>query len=381
MQNMSRATPLVISIALCAAVALPAGAITVKISVDESAESTRLVLSHSEKASYVVQSSRNKIKLLYARPIEVEPDEFRPDGRVLERWRQRDPRELVIETGPDYDRFESFELHNPFRLVLDLRARPKRSRRGRSRPRSQPKPPDTIIVIDPGHGGVEHGAVGPTGLLEKDITLILARRLRVALQQANPSVTVVLTRDEDRLVGLDERTSVANHNEAALFLSIHLNASPRTNANGAETYFLSTDATDDEARLLAAQENRSTERAKAAGDDDELDLVLWDLAQNQHLAASSALAESVQGHLNRLTGIRDRGVRQAPFRVLMGAMMPAVLVEVGFISNPDEEKEFRRSAYLNRVVDALVTALGEFLENLERFDRGTSMGRFDADSR
>ena len=108
--------------------------------------------------------------------------------------------------------------------------------------------------------------------------------------------------------------------------------------------------------------------------------MLWDLAQNQHLAASSALAQSVQGHLNRLTGIRDRGIRQAPFRVLMGATMPAVLVEVGFISNPEEERNFKRSAYLNRVVDALVTALGEFLDNLARFNRGTPVGRFGADS-
>ena len=306
----------------------------------------------------------------------LEPDGFRLDGRVLERWRQRDPREIVIDTGPDYDRYESFELQNPFRLILDLRARPERAkkstRKSRGRRKSSPLG-ERIIVIDPGHGGVEHGAVGPTGLLEKDVTLVLARRLRVALQEVDPSVTVVLTRDEDRLVGLDERTAVANHNEADLFLSIHLNGSPRASAHGAETYYLSTDATDDEARQLAALENRSM-RSDASEEDDPLDLVLWDLAQNRHLGESSALAESVQIQLNLLTGTRDRGVRQAPFRVLMGAMMPAVLIEVGFISNPEEEQKFRRSTYLNRVVDALVAAIGEFLENLERYERRSSFG-------
>ena len=149
----------------------------------------------------------------------------------------------------------------------------------------------------------------------------------------------MLTRDEDRLVGLDERTAIANHNRADLFLSIHVNASPRARASGAETYYLSTNASDDEARILAALENQSGQQDSAVPnprvEQGSLDLVLWDLAQNQYLAESSALAESIQQHMNWMTGTRSRGVRQAPFRVLMGAMMPAVLVEVGFISNPE----------------------------------------------
>jgi N-acetylmuramoyl-L-alanine amidase len=177
----------------------------------------------------------------------------------------------------------------------------------------------------------------------------------------------VLTRDEDRLVGLDERTAVANHNKADLFLSIHLNASPRRDATGAETYYLSTEATDDEARTLAALENRSHSSPRSEAQTDPLDLVLWDLAQNQYQAESSALAESMQRHLNLLTGTRNRGVRQAPFRVLEGAMMPAILVEVGFISNPDDEARLGSAAYRARVVGAMVNAVQEFLLDLERF--------------
>jgi N-acetylmuramoyl-L-alanine amidase len=189
----------------------------------------------------------------------------------------------------------------------------------------------------------------------------------------------VLTRDEDRLVGLDERTAIANHNKADLFLSIHLNASPRARATGAETYYLSADATDDEARILAALENQAGSQAVKRPDQrveqGSLDLVLWDLAQNQYLAESSALAESIQRHLNRLTGTRSRGVRQAPFRVLMGATMPAVLVEVGFISNTDEEELFQTSSYRARVVTAMAAAVEEFLLDLERYSVPGSVGR------
>ncbi|NIM01625.1 MAG: N-acetylmuramoyl-L-alanine amidase, partial [Acidobacteria bacterium] len=237
--------------------------------------------------------------------------------------------------------YESFELRNPFRLVLDLQSGAVGSIT--APPPAERDPTRKIVVIDPGHGGVETGATGPTGLREKEVALDLARRVQRRLQR-DRNLTVVLTRDEDRLIGLDERTAIANHNRADLFLSIHLNASPRSTATGAETYFLSNDATDDDARTLAALENRAagvSENQTNAANDRNLDLVLWDLAQNQFLAESSLLAERVQWHLNALTGTRDRGVRQAPFRVLMGAMMPAILIEAGFLSNVEEEERFR----------------------------------------
>jgi N-acetylmuramoyl-L-alanine amidase len=346
----------------------PVHSTTVKVSVDVSAESTRLVLTHSDPVSHVIQSSRHKITILYTKPVQLDPPETRLDGPIFDRLRQSDPHEIVVQTGSKYDRFESFELRNPYRLILDLKGRPER-RSSRFRKRQAPEPlPDTIVVIDPGHGGVEEGAIGPSGLKEKDVTLALARRLRLALTDAGSGISVVLTRDEDRAVGLDERTGVANHNRADLFLSIHVNASPRAAAWGAETYYLSTDATDDEARLLAAQENRNAGGSRSGDKGGALDLVLWDLAQNHHLAESSALAESVQRHLNGLAGTRNRGVRQAPFRVLMGATMPAILVEVGFISNPEEEERLRTSKYLNQIVNAMAAAVSEFLINLERFN-------------
>jgi N-acetylmuramoyl-L-alanine amidase len=199
-------------------------------------------------------------------------------------------------------------------------------------------------------------------LREKDLTLDLARRVKALLERQG--ATVVLTRDDDRVLPLDDRTAIANHNRAVLFLSIHLNASKRKTAFGAETYFLSTDATDAEARTLAAMENKAYEApdasagtAKAATPDRGLELILWDLAQNSYLAESSKLAEKIQNELNALTGVRDRGVRQAPFRVLMGATMPAVLVETGFISNPEEEARFKDAGYKDKVAEAIARAV------------------------
>ncbi len=356
--------------------ALPASSsdpATVEISVDRSAASTRLVLTHSRQVGYVIEEVRGKVRIRYTESIDLRPPTSRFDDPVLRRYRMRDTRTLTLETGPDYDRYDSFELRNPFRVVLDLRKAPQRVQRGKTR-RSRYEP-STIIVIDPGHGGIENGAVGPTGLIEKDVTLILARRLKRVLERGRPSLSVVLTRDEDRLLGLDERTAIANHNRADLFVSIHLNASSQSAATGAETYYLSSDATDAEARILAARENLSPQGSRELPPDlADLELVLWDLAQNRYLAESGALAESIQRQLNQLTGTRNRGVRQAPFRVLMGAMMPAVLVEVGFVSNEKQEALLRSSRYRNDIVNAVAAAVDEFLNNLESLSAPRSYG-------
>jgi N-acetylmuramoyl-L-alanine amidase len=368
-QHPCRRLPLAIVLLLCLAPALSQAADppTVTVTVDASADSTRIMLTHSRRVGYVIESVRGDVRVRYAEPVDLQPPIERFENRILKRYRMRDPRTLHLDTGSKYDRYESFELLHPFRLVLDLKSAP-RVVRGRNRP-SAPREASTIIVIDPGHGGTEQGAMGPAGLIEKDVTLAIARRLRRDLERNNPSVQVVLTRDEDRLVGLDERTAIANHNRADLFLSIHLNASPRSTARGAETYYLSTDPTDQEARMLAELENdpavRKRPHERVA--DGSLDLVLWDLAQNQYVAESGALAESIQDHLNRLTGTRDRGVRQAPFRVLMGAMMPAVLVEVGFISNEEDETLLASPTYRMQIVRALSAAVEEFLRDLTRY--------------
>jgi N-acetylmuramoyl-L-alanine amidase len=338
----------------------------VDVTVDRSPTSTRLVLTHSEQIGYVIEEGNGRLEVIYSQPVVIEPAGQRFDDGVLKRYELRRGNRLILRTGEGFRGYESFELRNPFRLVLDLQ----NISMGNvaTAPLANRNPRQKIIVIDPGHGGVETGATGPTGLREKEVALDLARRVQRRLQR-DRNLTVVLTRDEDRLIGLDERTAIANYNRADLFLSIHLNASPRSTATGAETYFLSNDATDDDARTLAALENGAAGVSRDPIDevtDRNLDLVLWDLAQNQYLAESSLLAERVQWHLNALTGTRNRGVRQAPFRVLMGATMPAVLVEAGFVSNIDEEERFRSMEYRSRVAEAIEAAVREFLRELDR---------------
>ncbi|MEE2776225.1 MAG: N-acetylmuramoyl-L-alanine amidase [Acidobacteriota bacterium] len=230
------------------------------------------------------------------------------------------------------------------------------------------------IVLDPGHGGPEQGAIGPAGTEEKELTLILAKGLRRRLQEALP-VEVLLTRDDDADLPLDSRTAVANQNKADLFISIHLNASPDRSAHGAETYFLSLEASDERAQRRADVENQSSrgEGAPIDGDDD-LQLLLWDLAQTQHLAASQRLARILQQELNDTLGLENRGVRQAPFSVLMGATMPAVLVELGFISNPNEESELLDPAYRASLLDAVTSAVLRFNDLLEQTESSVAIG-------
>lgn len=363
-----------VALLLLAVSAPHAAPITLTIEVEAKPGTTRLVLTHSEQVGYQIERTDGRIEILYDAPVLASPQQMRlEDDAPLRRYRMRGDQVLVLATGPAFTHHEVFELRNPFRLIIDLEAGVSGIEGARPQsPAAFPAPtrvPGRVVVIDPGHGGSEEGAIGPSGLKEKDVTLDLARQLKQRLQQMDPSLEVVLTRDEDRAVGLDERTAVANQHRAELFLSIHLNSARVGKAAGAETYYLSTEATDQEARALADDENRASSAGTAAPDEGaprNLELVLWDLAQNEHLAESSALAESVQAQLNQLIGTRDRGVRQAPFRVLMGATMPAILVEVGFISNPAEEAQFQTAGYRNQVVEAIAVAVRGFLQKAER---------------
>jgi len=252
---------------------------------------------------------------------------------------------------------EDYVLQDPFRLVFDVY----RKRPTAATPTVDPTPPTRssevrTIVIDPGHGGSDTGAIGPSGVQEKDLTLTLARTLRARLAEKMP-VRVILTRNEDAELPLETRTALANQQKADLFISLHLNSVQSPSANGAETYFSSLEATDESAAQAAEAENL----VAASGDDGDalydLQLILWDLAQSQFLAQSQQLAKLVQSELNEALGLNNRGVKQAPFRVLIGASMPAVLVECGFVSNPEEEKALLDPAYRSQLINALVRAV------------------------
>jgi N-acetylmuramoyl-L-alanine amidase len=218
------------------------------------------------------------------------------------------------------------------------------------------------VVLDPGHGGEEEGAAGPSGLLEKNLVLDVSRRLLLALQLRGFDVS--LTRTSDKDLPLDERTAIANNRRADLFLSLHANASPSTSARGAETYYLSLRNTaDNDSEGLGGHE---TSTLMGSGQDDPLKLVLWDMAQTTWLAESQLVAELIQAEFNEALGIPDRGVKRAPFRVLVGATMPAALVEIGFISNPEEEARLRDPVFLDQIVGALVRAIEGYRDRTAR---------------
>ncbi len=259
---------------------------------------------------------------------------------------------------------DAYKLENPYRVVLDVRkATPGPSGPtlpGPSKPIDQPG--IHTIVIDPGHGGKDIGATGPGGLLEKDATLAIANKLAAALA-TKLGARVILTREDDSIVSLDARTAVANQYKADLFLSVHVNAASTKGAHGSEVYFLSLEASDELARKSAESENASS--SGHADTQSDLKLILWDLAQQEYIAESNRFAQSIQEEMNALAGIQNRGVKQAPFKVLVGATMPAALVEVAFISNPDEEAKLKNEQFQNTVVDALTRAVQRYKSDYE----------------
>jgi len=217
--------------------------------------------------------------------------------------------------------------------------------------------PRLLVMLDPGHGGEDEGAHGRRGLLEKDVALELARTLAGQLTEAGMEAR--LTRDSDVFVPLWDRAKKANAEGADLFISLHLNADKSRQAKGSEVFFLSMGAGDRLAAELAAVENAG---GKAAEQDPDSVVagILNDLSQEAYLRDSERLAVAIQGQLNQLGGIKQRGVKQAPFVVLRGAAMPAVLVETAFISNPREEAKLMDPAFRKRVAQAITRGVRRY---------------------
>ncbi|HUJ12870.1 MAG TPA: N-acetylmuramoyl-L-alanine amidase [Thermoanaerobaculia bacterium] len=261
---------------------------------------------------------------------------------------------------------DAYKLENPFRIVLDFH-------KVAAGPNTTPavvvpgKPVETpgihTIVLDPGHGGKETGAIGPDGLMEKDATLNLCRKLADNIE-TKLKTRVILTRTDDSVVPLDQRTAIANQYKADLFLSVHMNAAVVKDAHGSETYFLSLEASDELAKKAAEVENATASTPPVSGGND-LKMILWDLAQQEYLNESSRFAQAIQEEMNRATGVQNRGVKQAPFKVLVGATMPAALVEVAFITNPEEEAKLKSAAFQDLVVNALTTAIERYKTDYE----------------
>jgi N-acetylmuramoyl-L-alanine amidase len=266
----------------------------------------------------------------------------------------------VVLDIEEISEFKTFIIDTPAKLVIDVYGK------SRNTDRQDVNLTKRRIVVDAGHGGHDPGAVGPKKLYEKDVVLDIALKLKKILS-ADPLNEVFLTREKDVFIPLEERTVIANKKNADLFVSIHANASPRRQAKGVETYLLNwTD--DEEANRVAARENRiSLKKMKAMNRQmDDVDTILSGLMREKWRDASVKLAHYIQRSLvssldNGYKSVSDHGVKQALFYVLFGAKMPSVLVEVSFISNPEEENLLSQDSYRMQIAKGIAHGLNTYI--------------------
>lgn len=223
------------------------------------------------------------------------------------------------------------------------------------------------IVIDAGHGGKDSGAVGPTGVMEKDVTLALAKAVREKLKEELPDVEVVLTRDVDTTLALSDRTKIANDSEADLFISIHCNAHPKRKVRGVQTYYLNI-THDQYAARLAARENAADGEHNIS----DLEFILADLAMKSNVDDSVRLGEEVQKSIVQTLkkdwdDVIDLGLNHALFYVLVGTRMPSILIETSFISNQTEEQRLNSVEYQQALADGIVSGIRAFVEQRHAF--------------
>ena len=281
------------------------------------------------------------------------------------------PSVIAVELGPRFGSFRASDIpadRGAGRLVIDVLAPATEAQP--TQPATPAAPQDTppllelvpsggvrTVVVDAGHGGSEHGAKGPAGALEKDITLAVARRLKASLE-TRLGVRVILTRDSDQTIGLEQRAAVANNNKADVFVSLHANASVRPVASGAEIFYLSLDEYGDRAQRIA---KRGSETLPVVGGGvRDIEVIPWEMAQARYIDQSAALAQAVEGSFRERVPLSARALQQAPFRVLVGANMPAVLIEMGFLTNAEQERQLNSSTFQDTIVQALVDAIVRF---------------------
>jgi N-acetylmuramoyl-L-alanine amidase len=300
-----------------------------------------------------------------------------PAGSLVQAVRMTEPVALAIDLVPRTGGIKatSQPVDNTTRLIVDVLAPqaeatpPSAAPPGAATP---PPPPSEVppfgqpasairtVAIDPGHGGEDEGVKGAAGTKEKDIALAIARRAKAVLE-ARLGVRVLLTRDDDRNVPINERTSLANNNKADLFVSVHANASLRRSTAGLTIYSAAFDKESSEAAGA-----RHPERVPAFGGGlRDIEMVPWDLAQTRHLGQSTAFADTLRQQLQGKIPLASHPTDQAPLRVLESANMPAVLIEIGYLSNPEQEKVFTGEGFQGTFVQALYDAVVRYRDALQ----------------
>jgi N-acetylmuramoyl-L-alanine amidase len=307
-------------------------------------------------------------------------------------------RARVVLDIESIDKFKVFSLPDPFRVLIDIRGKrsqvaeveqklqpkePKVTPKAELKPKAKPQLEEALdeipslphfaqklsldvkrIMIDPGHGGKDPGAVGPKGIREKDVVLGIAKNLKRILE-SRVGIEVLLTRTRDQYLSLEERTAIANTKKADLFISLHTNAHKNSNIYGTETYYLNV-ANDAESARVAAFEN-----AVSAEKISDLEAILNDLLTNTKITESSQLAHRVQGRMiDELTGnyegIRDLGVKHGPFYVLLGAEMPCILIEAAFISNNKEEQRLGNENFQKALAKGIARGIESYIQDMKQ---------------
>ncbi|CAN5869872.1 hypothetical protein BH24ACI5_BH24ACI5_25180 [soil metagenome] len=293
-----------------------------------------------------------------------------PGPDLIAAVRPEGPAGIAVELGPRYASFRSSDLpgdRGGLRIVVEVVAK---TTDAPVAPAPAAPPADApplldlapagalrTVVIDPGHGGADLGARGAGGGEEKSVSLAVARRLKSALE-ARLGVRVILTREGDAALGLDERAAVANNNKADLFISLHANASLRPTAEGAQVFYLSLEEYGDEARRAASTPAETV--AVFGGGSRNIEVVPWRFAQAQHIERSATFARTVEAALRGRVTMSPRGLQQGPLRVLVGANMPAILIEMGYLTNPAQAGQLASDTYQNAVVQSIVDAVIQF---------------------
>lgn len=331
----------------------------------------------------VVQEADRLIVKFEADLLDLALPESVSDSLIVGISRTEQPNWIAVNLGADFASYQSslIGIGASTQLVVNILSQTAaaRSVAGASDRRSEAQPsssdtrtdlsPDLdlspapelrTIVIDAGHGGNDTGTQGQAGLQEKDITLQVARRLREAIE-SRLGLRVVMTRDSDRTVRLDERAAIANNNKADLFISLHINSSVSEAASGAVVYSLSLN---DYGEATLSENRQSHTVPLLGGRTRNIEIVLWDLAQVTHVQDSALFAGFVDVELRRRINMNALTLQQAPFRVLVGANMPAVLVEMGFISNALQEEQLASLAFQDRVVQGLLQSVVTYRESL-----------------
>jgi N-acetylmuramoyl-L-alanine amidase len=360
---------------------------------------TRVVFDFSDKVSYSFNHLAAEPKAQTPSRIYLDIENLELDGdrpfpsvsdAVISEVRTGQPKpgvtRFVLDLHDDVE-FRVFPLENPFRIVVDVNAVAAASAPGQQpQIRSLPPAADQIasildlspkdappliqipdrnpsgglrrIVVDAGHGGKDPGAIGPNQVMEKDVTLAIARQLSKRLRD-ELHCEVIMTRSGDTYLPLQERTALANRVDADLFISIHANASENRSVYGVETYYLNF-SKNDQAVAVAARENGMSLREVG-----NLELILFDLMANSKINESSRLAAEIQNALvqrlsRKYSKVKNLGVRPGPFHVLLGATMPSVLVETAFISNRREEKRLTSPEYHQQAADAIIAGVRNY---------------------